>query len=70
MEKIIGKEQKACINSNNIGSYIPNLLNMMKFLNDKKKAWLILLIDFNKAFDSIDHEFLENTLKIFGFGET
>merc|ERR1712215_428800 len=33
------------------------------------KAWLILLIDFNKAFDSIDHKFLENTLKILGFGE-
>ena len=35
----------------------------------KKKGLLILLIDFNKAFDSIDHEFLENTLKNFGFGE-
>ena len=34
-----------------------------------KKAWLILLIDFNKAFDSIDHKFLENTLNIFVFGE-
>ena len=39
---------------------------MMKFANEKKKAWLILLIDFNKAFDSIDHKFLENTLKILG----
>ena len=35
----------------------------------KKKASLILLIDFNKAFDSIDHKFLDNTLKILGFGE-
>ena len=42
---------------------------MMKFTNDKKKAWLILLIDFNIAFDSIDHKFLENTIKIFSFGE-
>ena len=69
VEKLIGKEQKAYIKSNNIGSCILNLLNMMKFTNDKKKEWLILLKDFNKAFDSIDHKFLENTIKIFGFGE-
>ena len=42
---------------------------MMKFANDKKKAWLILLIDFNKAFDLIDHVFLNNALEILGFGE-
>ena len=37
VEKLIGKEQKAYIKSNNIGSCILNLLNMMKFANDKKK---------------------------------
>ena len=42
---------------------------MMKFANDKKKAWLILLIDFNKVCDSIDHAFLDNALKILGFGD-
>ena len=42
---------------------------MMKFANDKKKAWLILLIDFNKAFDSISHDFLTNALDLLGFGE-
>ena len=69
VEQLIGKEQKAYIKTNNIGSCILNLLNMMKFANDKKKAWLILLIDFNKAFDSISHEFLNNTLELMGFGE-
>ena len=37
VEQVIGKEQKAYINSNNIGSCILNLLNMMKFANDKKR---------------------------------
>ena len=27
------------------------------------------MTDFNKAFDSIDHAFLDNALKVFGFGE-
>merc|ERR1711895_8125 len=35
---------------------------MMKFANDKK-------IDFNKAFDSISHDFLNNELELMGFGE-
>merc|ERR1712208_271018 len=69
VEQLICKEQKAYIKSNNIGSCILNLLNLMKFANDKKKAWLILLIDFNKAFNSISHEFLNNTLELLGFGE-
>ena len=30
---------------------------------------MILLIDFNKAFDSISHDFLNNALELLGFGE-
>ena len=37
VEKLIGKEQKAYIKSNNIGSCILNLLNMMKFEMTRKK---------------------------------
>ena len=36
VEQLIGKEQKAYIKSNNIGSCILNLLNMMKFATEKK----------------------------------
>ena len=34
----------------------------------KKQSALILLIDFKKAFDSISHTFIFNTLKAFNFG--
>ena len=47
--------------NNNIGSVILTLINM-------KKAALILLIDFRKAFDSLDHIFMHNTLALLGFG--
>ena len=33
-------------------------------------ANLILCIDFKKAFDSIDHTYINSTLKILNFGET
>ena len=69
VELLIGKQQKAYITSNNIGSCILNLVNMINHVNNKRKAALILLIDFKKAFDSIDHRFIDHSLKLFGFGE-
>ena len=68
VESIIGRQQKAYIKSNNIGSVILNLLNLMKHVNVRKKTALILLIDFRKAYDSLDHTFMHNTLALFGFG--
>ena len=68
VESIIGRQQKAYIKHNNIGSCIINLINMISHTIKKKKSALILLIDFKKAFDSISHTFIENTLKTLGFG--
>ena len=65
----MGKQQKAYINKNNIGSCIVNLVNMMHHVNKAKKLALILLIDFKKAFDSIDLSFMETVLKTLGFGK-
>ena len=45
-----------------------NLLNMIKHVNKAKIPAIILLIDFSKAFDSIDHEYIQNTLSLYGFG--
>ena len=68
VEMIIGKQQKAYIDKNNIGSCIINLINMMDYVNTKKLNAIILLIDFSKAFDSIDHNFIQSVLKLYGFG--
>ena len=56
------------MNKNNIGSYILNLLNLMKHVNKKRIHALILLIDFKKAFDSINHRFIQSVLAMYGFG--
>ena len=42
----------------------------MKFANKKKLESLILLIDFKKAFDSLTHNYIDNCLKMFNFGES
>ena len=68
VQTIIGRQQKAYLQHNNIGSCMINLINLIKHTAKTKQAGLILLIDFKKAFDSISHTFIENALKILGFG--
>merc|ERR1711895_105069 len=70
LARLIGKEQKAYLPENNIGSVIMNLINMIHFCNTKKKEAFILLVDFQKAFDSISHEYIDSVRKIYGFGES
>ena len=41
----------------------------MHHVNEEQKASLILLIDFRKAFDSIDHNFISTVLTELGFGQ-
>ena len=69
VDSIIGKQQKAYINKNNMGSCIVNLVNLMHHVNKAKKLALILLIDFKKDFNSIYQSFMESVLKTLGFGK-
>ena len=45
-----------------------NLLTTMQNYNEKKITGLILAIDFRKAFDSINHEYIQAILRNFNFG--
>merc|ERR1711940_205788 len=70
MEKVIGRQQKAYSRTRNIGSVLYNLMNIMQKSKQERMANLILCIDFKKAFDSIDHIFINSTLKLLNFGES
>ena len=70
LSRLVGIEQKAYLSENNIGSVIINIINMIDFCNKKQKDALILLVDFQKAFYSITHNFIDSTLKLFGFGDS
>ena len=39
-------------------------------LNSNNQEGLLLLIDFEKAFDSVEWNFLDSALEFFGFGES
>ena len=51
-----------------IGENTRLLYDLMHYLEENNKTGLLLLVDFEKAFDSIEWEFLTNALKSFNFG--
>ena len=67
MKTLIGRQQKAYITNNVIGSCLINLISAIRHVSIKKLSGLILLIDFKKAFDSIDHGFIRTALRAYGF---
>ena len=40
----------------------------MEYLDQKKNSSLLLFVDFGKAFDSLEWDFIDNSLKSFNFG--
>ena len=51
-----------------MGSCIINIFDLMEYANRKKIDFLILVIDFQKAFYSLSHEYIDECLKMFNFG--
>ena len=51
------------------GDNIRLIYDVLDFANQQKQKGLLVLIDFEKAFDSISWKFIQETLKIFNFSE-
>ena len=69
INKLISGCQKAYQNTANIGEILLDILETIAICNYHKKTAIILLIDFSKAFDSISHDYIYESLKFFNFGE-
>ena len=65
---IIHNDQKGFVSGRYIGECVRNTYDIIEYAKAKNKAGLLLLIDFEKAFDSISHSFVIKALKFFGFG--
>ena len=57
------------MSSDNIGTCLLNLLSTMLHCNMSKLDGVLLLIDFKKAFDSIDHEYIYKVMEGLNFGQ-
>ena len=69
LDKIIGQHQKAYIPGIYIGECTRNTYDLFNYAKENNTPGMMLKIDFEKAFDSVDFWFLVATLEMFGFGE-
>ena len=65
---LIHNNQSGYIPGRNISETIRSILDIMEYTKVKKLPGLLLFIDFEKAFDSLEWDFLEKCLEKFNFG--
>ena len=69
LPKIIHTDQKGFIKGRFIGENTRLTYNIIEECNKRKIDGLIIVINFEKAFDSISWDFISKTLEIFNFGD-
>ena len=69
LNTIIGHHQKAYVPGRYIAECTRNTYDLFSYAKTNNLPGMMLLIDFEKAFDSVDFGFLVATLEMFGFGE-
>lgn len=69
LPKLIAEDQTGFVAGRYIGDNLRTLYDMMHYLEERQLPGLLVSIDFEKAFDSINWTYMGNVLKAFGFGE-
>jgi hypothetical protein len=68
LHNIISENQNGFIKGRYIGDNIRALYDIMNYTNVENVPGMLLLIDFEKAFDSLSWNFIQKCLKFFNFG--
>ena len=68
IDRIISPEQVAYIKNRYIGQNVRLLLDVMEYIKRENKEGVVLFLDFEKAFDSLNWMFIDSCLKKMGFG--
>jgi exonuclease III len=66
---ILSRAQKGFTNNRYIQECIINILESIAFCTETNSQGFLLAIDQAKAFDTVDHKFIKEVYKFFGFGD-
>lgn len=66
---LINEDQSGFMKGRYIGENIFKLMNVMDYVDEENIPSMLVNIDFEKAFDSIEWSFILSTLRAFNFGE-
>ena len=69
LNEIIHNDQVGYVKDRNIGDGV-RLIDDMLYQSNFKNIGYLITVDFEKAFDSVSHDFLFKILKLFGFGHS
>ena len=69
IDGLIGNEQSAYIKGRFIGENARWLLDVFEYCENTNNEGILLMLDFEKAFDAVEWNFLFKVLKNFNFGE-
>ena len=69
IDSVIHPDQSGFLKGRNIGNNVRLLLDVIEYTDFNKLPAAVLLLDIEKAFDSVSHEFLFSVLEYFNFGK-
>ena len=69
LPKLINEDQSGFVPNRYIGDNIRLIYDLIKYLDENNLPGLLVNIDFEKAFDSLDWSFMSKVMKAFGFGQ-
>ena len=69
LDYLINGDQKGFVAGRYIGEVVRTTFDIIKYAKDNNKTGLLLLIDFEKAYDSISFKYINKVLKFLNFGE-
>ena len=69
LPSIISEDQSGFIKDRYLGDNVRIIYDLIEYLNKNKKPGLLLCLDFEKAFDSLNWGYMFKVLTLFGFGE-
>ena len=68
LNEIIHKDQTAFLKGRNISENVREVFDVMDAANSKNLAAVLILVDFEKAFDRVEYNALFSCLEYFGYG--